>query len=155
MDTNDYLQLFIEETQEHLQAISDNLMALEKSPTDLEIVNTIFRSAHTLKGMAGAMHYENMAHLTHEMESSLDELRAGRLQVTENVLNVLFDSQDVLQRQLDQVMNAGSDEGVEIDSTIAKIRAIERGAGESASAHRNQDVGSILDTRLRRRSRRR
>lgn len=124
VDMTEYLQLFIEESQEHLQALNENLLALEKQPKDLAIVQTIFRSAHTLKGMAGAMHFNGMAHLTHEMESSLDELRSGHLHVSEAVLNVLFESLDVLQRQLDQIVASGSDEGIHADEAVAHIRAL-------------------------------
>lgn len=142
MDTNDYMQLFIEESQEHLQALNDNLLDLEKHSGDLDIVNTIFRSAHTLKGMAGAMHFDQMAHLTHEMESSLDQLRSGKLRVTEEVVNVLFESLDVLQRQLDQILASGSDEGIDVTATVAHIRTLDRGADDAGSPGEAEAAGA-------------
>lgn len=124
MDNSEYLQLFIEETEEHLQSISDHLLKLENSPADLDTIHEIFRSAHTLKGMAGAMHYENMAHLTHEMESRLDDLRSGRLTVTEQVLDVLFSAQDVLSEQLKRILESGSDDGIETTEVTRRIRSL-------------------------------
>lgn len=70
-----YLDMFIEESKEHLQACSDQLLELEKNPNDLSIVNEIFRSAHTLKGMAATMGFEDLADLTHKMENVLDAIR--------------------------------------------------------------------------------
>ncbi len=70
MDMNQYLEMFIEESKEHLQAINENLLELEKEPKSLDIVNVVFRSAHTLKGMAATMGFENMAHLTHDTTST-------------------------------------------------------------------------------------
>lgn len=69
MDMNQYLEVFIEESKEHLQTCSEQLLVLEKNPEDLSIVNEIFRSAHTLKGMSATMGYEDLANLTHKMEN--------------------------------------------------------------------------------------
>ena len=75
MDTNQYLEMFIEESKEHLQACNEHLLELEKNPEDIAIVNEVFRSAHTLKGMSATMGYEDIANLTHKMENVLDEIR--------------------------------------------------------------------------------
>ena len=73
MELNKYLEMFIEESKEHLQSCSEHLLELEKNPEDLAIVSEIFRSAHTLKGMSATMGYEDLADLTHKMENVLDE----------------------------------------------------------------------------------
>jgi two-component system chemotaxis sensor kinase CheA len=73
MDMSQYLEVFIEESKEHLQACNEHLLELEKNPNDLTIVNEIFRSAHTLKGMSATMGYEDLASLTHRMENVLDQ----------------------------------------------------------------------------------
>ena len=69
MDMNQYLDVFIEESREHLQTCNEKLLELEKNPTDLQLVHDIFRAAHTLKGMSATMGYEDMAHLTHSLEN--------------------------------------------------------------------------------------
>src|SRR5690625_7579823 len=75
MDTNQYIEMFLDESSEHLQAVNDNLLKLEKHPQDLSLVSEIFRSAHTLKGMAATMEFKDIASLTHQMENVLDKIR--------------------------------------------------------------------------------
>lgn len=72
MDTQQYLDIFLDESQEHLQSINDFILKLEEDPSNLEYVHEIFRSAHTLKGMAATMGYDDIASLTHKMENVLD-----------------------------------------------------------------------------------
>lgn len=90
MDMNQYLDMFIEESKEHLQAINDNLLIFEKEPENLNIINDIFRSAHTLKGMAATMGFEDLASLTHEMENVLDQLRNKKLSANNEIIDVIF-----------------------------------------------------------------
>ncbi len=78
----EYLDVFLDESQEHLQAINDNLLRLEQAPNDLSIVGEVFRSAHTLKGMVATMGFEDLAHLTHNMENVLDLIRNEKLETT-------------------------------------------------------------------------
>lgn len=135
MDTNDYLQLFIEETKQHLQAIREGLSALQQqTPVDLKAVDAIFRSAHTLKGMAGAMQFDHMVHMTHELESCLDELRSGRLQVSDAVINVLSDMHATLQDQFQRIIDTGTDAGTEIDSSLAGSRDMTKSQIASAAS---------------------
>lgn len=117
-------------------------MKLEGHPEDLEIVNIVFRSAHTLKGMAGAMHFEHMAHLTHEMESVLDELRNGQFKVTESVINALFESLDVLEQQLDSIKESGTDGEVSIDHAIGLIHQLSLGSDQDAEKRVSTDESS-------------
>lgn len=127
MDMNQYMEMFIEESKEHLQAINENLLTLEQSPTDLEIVNLVFRSAHTLKGMAATMGFEKMAHLTHEMENGLDLMRNGKLPVTPDVMDVLFRCVDILEVQLTAIIEVGSDAAIPIDETIHNLSNVING----------------------------
>lgn len=127
MDTNQYMDMFIEESKEHLQAINENLLALEQSPTDLEIVNVIFRSAHTLKGMAATMGFEKMAHLTHEMENGLDLMRNDKLPVTPTIMDVLFTCVDILEGQLTAIIDTGSDAAIPIDDTVQALSNVING----------------------------
>lgn len=135
MENQDYLELFVEESQEYIQTLNTSLLALEEHADDLEIIHTIFRAAHTLKGMAAAMHFVNMAHLTHEMESSLDLVRSGELCVDDSVLGVLFECVDVLQRQLDEIVASGSDARVVVTDTVSRIQRLSRGETDSHVRH--------------------
>ncbi|PWK12691.1 chemotaxis protein CheA [Tumebacillus permanentifrigoris] len=133
MDMNQYLDMFIEESKEHLQAINENLLSLEQNPQSLDIINVVFRSAHTLKGMAATMGFEKMAHLTHDMENGLDLMRNGKLSVTQYAMDVLFSCVDVLETQLNQIIETGTDAGVNVDSLVEQLKAIASGKPVAAA----------------------
>ncbi|MCX7568537.1 chemotaxis protein CheA [Tumebacillus sp. DT12] len=134
MDMSQYLEMFIEESKEHLQAINDSLLALEQSPQSLDIVNVVFRSAHTLKGMAATMGFEQMAHLTHEMENGLDLMRGGKLAVTSHVMDVLFACVDVLEAQLTLIIESSTDVGIDIAGPVEQMKAVVSGKPVVAAA---------------------
>jgi len=90
MDVSQYLEIFIDESNEHLQSLSDQLMILEKEPENSDTINEIFRAAHSLKGMAGTMGYKRMQNLTHDMENVFSEVRNGNIKVTSDMCDVLF-----------------------------------------------------------------
>jgi two-component system chemotaxis sensor kinase CheA len=127
MDMNQYLDMFIEESKEHLQAINENLLALEQSPHSLDIVNVVFRSAHTLKGMAATMGFEKMAHLTHEMENGLDQMRNGRLAVTPDVMDILFSCVDILEGQLNAIIEVGTDAETNVEEQVERLKVLVSG----------------------------
>lgn len=133
MDMNQYMEMFIEESKEHLQAINENLLALEQSPADLEIINLVFRSAHTLKGMAATMGFEKMAHLTHEMENGLDLMRNDKLAVTGEAMDVLFRCVDILEAQLTAIIESGTDTSVEMDEVIKNLVSVIEGKPTAAA----------------------
>jgi two-component system, chemotaxis family, sensor kinase CheA len=107
MDLSNYLEIFIEESKDHLQAMNQELLKLEAEPGNLAIINEIFRSAHTLKGMAGSMGYEDLASLTHEMENVLDLLRNSKLTITSPIMDVIFQCVDFIERMVDSIENGG------------------------------------------------
>lgn len=78
MDVSQYLEIFLDESNEHLQTLSDQLIILEKEPDNSDTINEIFRAAHSLKGMAGTMGYKRMQNLTHDMENVFSEVRNGQ-----------------------------------------------------------------------------
>lgn len=86
MDMNQYLSMFIDESNDHLQSLNESMMGLEANPEDLSIVQVIFRSAHTLKGMAATMGFEDLASLTHQMENVLDLVRNNKLRMQDFIL---------------------------------------------------------------------
>lgn len=120
MDTNPYLELFLDESNEHLQAVNDNLLKLEKDPVNLDIVNEIFRSAHTLKGMAATMEYKDIATLTHHMENVLDDIRNQKLDVSTEVIDISFDAIEFLEEMVNSIAEGGSGEK-DITSLVTRL----------------------------------
>ena len=126
MEVNQYLEVFIDESKEHLQAINENLLSLEKNPEDLAIVNEIFRSAHTLKGMSATMGYEDLANLTHKMENVLDAIRNHKLHVTADILDVVFASIDDLEAMVQDIAAGGTGKR-DVSDIVDKLLKIENG----------------------------
>ena len=126
MEMNQYLDLFIDESREHLQNINENLLELEKDPTNIAIVNEIFRSAHTLKGMSATMGYEDLASLTHQMENVLDAIRNNKIMVSSSILDVVFQSIDDLEAMVESI-STGGDGKRDVKEIVQKLAAIEKG----------------------------
>lgn len=117
MDVSQYLEIFIDETKEHLQTLSDQLMILEQEPENTDTINEIFRAAHSLKGMAGTMGYKRMQRLTHDMENVFQEIRSGNMKVKPELVDVLFRGLDALDAYLNSIVNT-ADEGTEDNEEI-------------------------------------
>ncbi|ETT85877.1 chemotaxis protein CheA [Viridibacillus sp. FSL R5-0477] len=126
MDTNQYLEVFIDESKEHLQSCSESLLELEKNPDDLAIVNDIFRNAHTLKGMSATMGFEDLADLTHKMENVLDAIRNEKIKVTPEILDVVFESVDHLEEMVNDIASGG-DGKKDVSATVESLKKIELG----------------------------
>ncbi|MDU2066743.1 MAG: chemotaxis protein CheA, partial [Sporomusaceae bacterium] len=136
MDTNQYMGMFLEESREHLQTLNQNLLELENDPSDLSVLDEIFRSAHTIKGMSATMGFTQIAELTHEMENVLDLLRKSVLNASEVIVNTLFRCVDTLEQLVESVSN-NTESDIEIAPLIQKLHQIakgESGAGESAAS---------------------
>ena len=108
MDTSQYLELFIDETQEHLQSLNEHILELEKEPEDTDTINEIFRAAHTLKGMAGTMGYTRMQRLTHDLENVFQEIRNGNMKANAKLIDILFRGLDALEGYLEIISTTGS-----------------------------------------------
>lgn len=119
MDVSQYLGIFIDESEEHLQTLSDCIMVLEKEPDNKDTINEVFRAAHSLKGMAGTMGFKRMQHLTHDMENVFQEVRSDRVKVTSGMIDLLFKCLDALEGYLDNIKST-SDEGAEDNEVIIK-----------------------------------
>ncbi|MCR5640382.1 MAG: chemotaxis protein CheA [Lachnospiraceae bacterium] len=119
MDVSQYLDIFIDETNEHIQSLSDNIMALEQEPENKDTINEIFRAAHSLKGMAGTMGFKRMQHLTHDMENVFSEVRNDTIKVNSNLIDILFQCLDAIEGYLNTVKNT-SDEGTEDNEVLIK-----------------------------------
>lgn len=119
MDVSQYLEIFIDESAEHLQTLSDCIMELEKEPDNKDVINEIFRAAHSLKGMAGTMGFKRMQHLTHDMENVFQEVRSEKIQVDSQMIDLLFKCLDAIDGYLENI-KATSDEGEEDNEVIIK-----------------------------------
>ena len=117
MDVSQYLEIFIDETKEHLQTLSDQLMILEQEPENMDTINENFRAAHSLKGMAGTMGYTRMQRLTHDMENVFQEIRSGNMTVKPELVDVLFRGLDALEGYLNNILES-ADEGTEDNEDI-------------------------------------
>ena len=117
MDTSQYLELFIDETKEHLQSLNEHILDLEKDPENDDTINEIFRAAHTLKGMAGTMGFARMQRLTHDLENVFQEIRNGNMKANAKLVDIMFRGLDALESYLDVILQTGS-EGTEDNEDI-------------------------------------
>jgi len=147
MDTNDYIEVFLDESNEHLQSMNDHLLELEKNPEDLEIVNEIFRSAHTLKGMAGTMAFDDIASLTHKMENVFDKIRNQALEVSEDVIDIIFEAIESLEEMVGAI-GEGEDGNKDVSHLVSHLEQLENGTSASAPEPDKGDENEIADSTL-------
>ncbi|MGB9792629.1 MAG: chemotaxis protein CheA [Thermacetogeniaceae bacterium] len=132
MNMSQYLGVFLDEAEELLQQLDEAIVLLEKDPGDRELLNRIFRIAHTLKGSSASMGFEKMATLTHRMESVLDALRQGRLTTSREVVDLLLACLDKL-RELKEKIAGGGEGDAEVGELVAILEALLEGGGETAT----------------------
>lgn len=133
MEVNEYLDVFIEESKEHIQSLNDHLLELEKNPENIEIVNEIFRSAHTLKGMSATMGYQDLADLTHNMENVLDAVRNNKLTLNADIVDVIFNAVDALESMVIDITDGGEGKK-DVTALVKKLDLIGNGKLNSANA---------------------
>ena len=119
MDVSQYLEIFIDESAEHLQNLNDCIMTLESEPDNKDTINEVFRAAHSLKGMAGTMGFKRMQHLTHDMENVFQEVRSDKIKVDSAMIDLLFECLDAIEGYLNNI-KATSDEGTDDNEVIIK-----------------------------------
>ncbi|MDD3704560.1 MAG: chemotaxis protein CheA [Clostridiaceae bacterium] len=124
MDLNQYLEIFIEESLEHLQELNKSLLNLEENPSDIKTFNEIFRVAHTLKGMAGTMGFTGMTNLTHQMENVLDAIRNGKVTVDSDMIDTLFECLDYLSNSINTISGTGQESSSSTDTIIASLNGM-------------------------------
>jgi len=135
MDVSQYLEIFIDETKEHLQSLNEQLLILEKEPENENTINEIFRAAHTLKGMSGTMGYKRMQNLTHNMENIFSEIRNGKMSVTATIVDLLFKGLDALENYLSNISSTGDEGSEEYTEIISQLDVcLKQGLGEMPAA---------------------
>ncbi len=127
MDMNQYLDIFVEESREHLQSLNASLLGLEKNNRDKAVLNEIFRVAHTIKGMSGTMGFVKMQRLTHDMEDVLDDFRKERMTADSNSVDVLFKCLDALEGYVNEIVATGNEGAETYDDVIAALGRIQKG----------------------------
>lgn len=151
MDLSQYLEIFIDETTEHLQTLNEQVLVLESEPDNIDTVNEIFRAAHSLKGMAGTMGFKRMQRLTHDMENVFSTIRDGKMSVTPDLVDVVFKCLDAIEEYLDCIKET-SDEGENdneevigllnacLDADNSSVPAKEAAPSEKASSNVSVDA---------------
>ncbi len=119
MDVSQYLEIFLDETKEHLQNLNTQILNLESDPENMDTINEIFRAAHSLKGMAGTMGYKRMQNLTHDMENVFSEVRNGNIKVQPEMIDVLFQCLDALEEYTNNIQSS-ADEGTNDNEALIK-----------------------------------
>lgn len=133
LDISQYLNAFVEESKEHIQNMNEILLDLEKDVHNQDILNELFRIAHTLKGMAGTMGFNSMANLTHQMEDVLQGIRSEEIQVSENTMDVLFECADVLDSCISQISETGKEPEDDYSVLINKLKKAMNNEGNESN----------------------
>lgn len=147
MDYSEYKDVFAAEAREYIQTLNDNLLQFEENPGNLEVLAEMFRAAHSLKGMAGAMGYGELADFTHRLENVLERLRSGALTATPDVVNLMFESVDALETILEEVI-ATDEVTTSVEVLAQRLEAAAVGSLESADAeaeHVQEAEAIVLD----------
>ncbi|MFZ0443789.1 MAG: chemotaxis protein CheA [Bacillus sp. (in: firmicutes)] len=144
MEMSQYLEVFIEESKEHLQSCNDHLLELEKNPNDMRIISEIFRSAHTLKGMSATMGYDDLAKLTHQMENVLDGIRNQTISVSPILLDIIFLAVDDLEAMIQSIANGG-DGKKDVSTVVDKLKMIENGQNPNETDGRMEVAVAIAE----------
>jgi len=132
MDVNQYLEIFLDETKEHLESLNAQILNLEQSPDDANTINEIFRAAHSLKGMAGTMGYKRMQALTHDMENVFSEIRNGSMKVNSNMIDTLFQCLDALEEYTNNIQTTADEGTNDNQALIDQLNVYLSGAGAEA-----------------------
>lgn len=134
MDVSQYLEIFLDETKEHLQNLNTRILELEADSENMDTINEIFRAAHSLKGMAGTMGYKRMQNLTHDMENVFSEVRNGTIKVLPDMIDVLFQCLDALEEYTDNIQESADEGTNDNEPLIKKLNDILNGIREEAPA---------------------
>lgn len=138
------MMVFMEELEEKIQIINDNVLLLEKDGESPEVIQEIFRAAHTIKGSSAVMGYEKMSRLTHEIENLFDRLRQGTMKVNTSIVDTLFDAMDTLKLLKDEITG----EAGEVDETpvIQKLKSCQEKCDVSAPVQESTGAAAVATT---------
>ncbi len=151
MDVSQYLEIFLDETSEHLQNLNTQILSLEQEPDNMDTINEIFRAAHSLKGMAGTMGYKRMQNLTHDMENVFSEVRNGNIKVKANMIDILFQCLDALEEYNSNIRESADEGTNDNEPLIKQLNDILNGGGggdeaEPAKEETKQSESSVSES---------
>jgi Chemotaxis protein histidine kinase and related kinases len=126
------LQDFLVESFELIEQLDQDLVELESRPDDLELLNGIFRVAHTIKGASSFLNFDVLTHLTHHMEDVLNKARHGELSITADVMDVILESIDLMKTLLVKIRDTSEDSGVEVEDCVRRLDQVSSGGGVDA-----------------------
>ena len=127
------LQDFLVESFELIEQLDQDLVELESRPEDLELLNRIFRVAHTVKGASSFLNFDVLTHLTHHMEDVLNRARHGELVISPDIMDVILESIDLMKTLLHIIRDTSEDSGVDVSSCVARLDKCVGGTGEVES----------------------
>ncbi len=127
------LQDFLVESFELVEKLDEDLVELENNPEDLELLNGIFRVAHTVKGASSFLNFDVLTHLTHHMEDVLNKARHGDLIITPDIMDVILESIDLMKALLETIRDTSADAGIDVAACVSRLDKITGGDGEVAS----------------------
>src|SRR5690625_1825736 len=145
MDTSQYLDVFIDESMEHLQTVNEEVLNLENDPENEDIIEKIFRAAHTLKGMSATMGFQNLANLTHDLEEVFDAIRNGDLTVTADLIDIVFEASDHLNAMIDDIASGGTDEH-DVTQIMTALKNIVENKGVEQVRTSKEEVAATVQT---------
>ena len=121
------LQDFLIESFELIEQLDQDLVELESTPEDLDLLNRIFRVAHTVKGASSFLNFDVLTHLTHHMEDVLNKARHGELVIDATIMDVVLESIDLMKALLHTIRDTSKDEGIEVEACVIRLTAITNG----------------------------
>ncbi|MBM7571840.1 chemotaxis protein CheW [Aquibacillus albus] len=150
MEINDYIEVFIDESKEHIQSLNHHLLELENDSSNIDTVNEIFRSAHTLKGMAATMGFQDLANLTHQMENVLDAVRNKKVTINSDVLDIVLEAVDHLEAMVVDIANGGKGKQ-DVKKLLQQLRSIENGQPTATIKDKESELASTVESTSTRR----
>lgn len=132
-DIQEIMEDFLVEAFEMIERLDQDLVELESNPEDLDLLNRIFRVAHTIKGSSSFLNFDILTRLTHNMEDVLNKARRDELKITPDVMDVVLHSIDLMKSLLNAIRDNGTDanSGIDIDDTVVRLQAISNGGAVS------------------------
>jgi len=139
-DLMELLDDFLVEAFEMIEEMDNDLIELENNPDDLDLLNKIFRVAHTIKGSGSFLNFDKLTHLTHHMEAVLDKARKGELKITPEIMDVILESIDAMKAILEYIRDYKTDESpdVDIEPIVKKLDAIVNGTFDGGESQKEE-----------------
>jgi two-component system chemotaxis sensor kinase CheA len=139
------MEMFLTECREHLENLNNSLLEFEKDTTNKAAVDDIFRSMHTVKGMAATMGFDKINAVSHEAENLMDNVRKGKTAADENLVDILFRSFDALESLLDGIEKGGKEEDIDVSSIIEELSGYKGGKPQKSKKKKKKKAPKVED----------